>query len=78
METSAAPAPRDSSPHVNDNPSQTSAPTGSFPVNNNPTEATTAASGAQETETTDDFFDPRGPSSGVYLQYYAGHLVFCL
>lgn len=72
METSAAPAPRDSSPHVNDNPSQTSAPTGSFPVNNNPTEATTAAStavsGAQETEATDDFFDPRGPASGVYIQ----------
>ncbi|KAG5002404.1 hypothetical protein JHK87_023476 [Glycine soja] len=69
VETSAAPAPRDSSPHVNDNPSQTSAPTGSFPVNNNPTEATTAAStavsGAQETEATDDFFDPRGPASAA-------------
>ncbi|KAL2571248.1 hypothetical protein AAZV13_18G240400 [Glycine max] len=64
-ETSAPSAPRDSSPHVNDNPSQISAPTGSFPVNNNPTEATTAASGAQETETTDDFFDPRGPSSAA-------------
>nr|KYP65063.1 Epsin-2 [Cajanus cajan] len=62
VETSAVSAPRDPSP-VNDNPSQTSAHTESSPVNNNPTEATTAASGAKETEATDDFFDPRGPSS---------------
>jgi len=66
VETSAASVPRDSPPHVNDNPIQTSAPTGSSPVNNSTTEATTAASGAQEPEATDDFFDPRGPTSGVY------------
>ncbi|XP_020220042.1 clathrin interactor EPSIN 2 [Cajanus cajan] len=64
VETSAVSAPRDPSP-VNDNPSQTSAHTESSPVNNNPTEATTAASGAKETEATDDFFDPRGPSSAA-------------
>ncbi|ESW11115.1 hypothetical protein PHAVU_008G003100 [Phaseolus vulgaris] len=63
VETSAASVPRDSPPHVNDNPIQTSAPTGSSPVNNSTTEATTAASGAQEPEATDDFFDPRGPTS---------------
>lgn len=66
VETSAASVPRDSPPHVNDSPSQTSAATGSSPVNNNTTEATAAASGAQEAEATDDFFDPRGPLSGVY------------
>ncbi|TKY64749.1 Clathrin interactor EPSIN 3 [Spatholobus suberectus] len=69
VETSATSAPRDSSPHVNDNLSQTPAPTGSSSVNNNPIEATTAAStaasGAQETEATDDFFDPRGPASAA-------------
>ncbi|BAT82952.1 Clathrin interactor EPSIN 3 EPSIN-related 3 [Vigna angularis] len=63
VETSTASVPRDSPPHVNDNPSQTSAATGSSPVNNNTTEATAAASGAQEAEATDDFFDPRGPLS---------------
>lgn len=66
METSAASVPRDSPPHVNDNPIQTSAPTGSSPVNNNTTETTTAASGVQEAEATDDFFDPRGAASGIY------------
>ncbi|CAJ1846420.1 unnamed protein product [Sphenostylis stenocarpa] len=64
VETSAASAPRDSS-HVNDNPSQSSAPTGSSPANNNSTEAITAASGAQEPEATDDYFDPRGPASAA-------------
>ncbi|KAK7304294.1 hypothetical protein VNO77_45162 [Canavalia gladiata] len=68
-ETSAASAPRDSSPNVNDNPSQNSAPAESSPVNNYPTEATgaasAAASGAQETEATDDFFDPRGPAAAA-------------
>jgi epsin len=38
-------------------------------VSNNPTEVTaaasTAASGIQENEPTDDFFDPRGPTSGL-------------
>ena len=66
METSAASVPRDSPPHVNDNPSQTSAPTRSSPVNNNTTEATAAASGAHAAEATEDFFDPRGLPSGVY------------
>ncbi|WJX75083.1 hypothetical protein P8452_58651 [Trifolium repens] len=67
VETSAESAPRGSSPHATDNPSLTSVPTGSSPVSNNPTEVTaaasTAASGIQENEPTDDFFDPRGPTS---------------
>lgn len=74
VETSAESAPRGSSPHASDNPSLTSAPTGSSPVNNNPTEVTAAAStsvaastavSTQETEPTDDFFDPRGPTSAA-------------
>ncbi|XP_004489132.1 clathrin interactor EPSIN 2 [Cicer arietinum] len=69
LETSADSAPRGSSPHASDNPNLTSAPTGSSPVSNNPTEVTTAAStaasGTQEIEPTDDFFDPRGPTSAA-------------
>ncbi|XP_027348930.1 clathrin interactor EPSIN 2-like isoform X2 [Abrus precatorius] len=69
VETSAASAPRGSSPHANDNPSQISSPTESSPVNSDPSEPTTAAStaaaGTQETEATDDFFDPRGPASAT-------------
>ncbi|CAI8591679.1 unnamed protein product [Vicia faba] len=69
VEPSVESAPRSSSPHESDNPSLTSAPTGSSPVSNNPTEVTaatsTAASGTQETEPTDDFFDPRGPTSAA-------------
>ncbi|XP_015962914.1 clathrin interactor EPSIN 3 isoform X2 [Arachis duranensis] len=69
VEASVASAPRDSSPHVNDNPSQISAPTASSTsTSNNPTEATavasTAASGKQGTEATDDFFDPRVATTG--------------
>lgn len=64
VETSAASAPKGSSPQVSDVPGQTSATTGSSPVNNNPTEAA-AASGTQEFEATDDFFDPRGPASAA-------------
>ncbi|KAK7272859.1 hypothetical protein RIF29_13899 [Crotalaria pallida] len=70
VETSAASAPRGSSPHANDNPSQISAPTGSSPsVSSNPIEATVAsppvASGNHELEAPDDFFDPRVPPSAA-------------
>ncbi|XP_019429566.1 PREDICTED: clathrin interactor EPSIN 3-like isoform X2 [Lupinus angustifolius] len=70
VETSAASAPRGLSPHANDNPSQTSATIGSSPsVSNNPIEptaiASTAASGNQEIEAPDDFFDPRVPQSAA-------------
>ncbi|KAE9615620.1 hypothetical protein Lalb_Chr04g0257281 [Lupinus albus] len=69
VETSAGSAPRGSSPHANDNPSQTNAPTGSSPsVSNNPIEATaasTTASGNQEIAPPDDFFDPRIPPAAA-------------
>ncbi|MED6130888.1 hypothetical protein PIB30_004748 [Stylosanthes scabra] len=67
-ETSAASAPRGSSP-VSDNLQQTSAPTGSSPpISNNQIEvngvSTTAISGNQEVEAFDEF-DPRGPLSAA-------------
>jgi len=86
VETSAESAPRGSSPHASDNPSLTSAPTGSSPVSTAAGEVTAAASTSvaastaattQETEPTDDFFDPRGPTSGLQsclLLCCVGHL----
>ncbi|XP_019430829.1 PREDICTED: clathrin interactor EPSIN 2 isoform X1 [Lupinus angustifolius] len=69
VETSAGSAPRGSSPHANDNPSQTAAPTGSSPsVSNNPIEATAASSAAygnQEIAPPDDYFDPRVPPAAA-------------
>ncbi|CAL0320688.1 unnamed protein product [Lupinus luteus] len=69
-ETSAASAPKGSSP-VSDNPHQPPAPTGSSPhMKDDPTKATaaaatgTATSGNQKVEAFDEF-DPRGPPSAV-------------
>ncbi|KAI5432490.1 clathrin interactor EPSIN 2 [Lathyrus oleraceus] len=80
VEPSAESAPRGSPPHASDNPSLTSAPTGSSPVSNNPTEVTAAtsaaASGTQETEPTDDFFDPRGPTSAAPTTSNYGEIDF--